>query len=426
MSEEDESGRENRNPSTRSLRGLDGINFLMADVRDGVGPYLSVFLKGQEHWEAGAIGIAMAASSIAAAACQIPAGLLVDSLKIKRLLVAGSGLLVALGCLLIAFFPQFLVVIAAQAMLGAASAVIPPVIAALSLGLVGHKKLDARVSRNESFNHGGNFVAASLAGGLGQYLGYQWIFYLVCVFAIASASVVNLINPAEIDHELARGGETDGQGREPMPLRQLLKRRDLLIFLASVVLFHFGNAAMLPMAGQVLAQTHPGSDAITLSACIIAAQFVMVGIAWGVGKAIVAGYGRKTIFLVALAVLPVRGILFSFTASPYGVVAIQLLDGVAAGIFGVIGILIASDLMRGTGRFNLAQGLVALCVGIGAALSNATAGYVVQWFGYPIGFLYLAAIAFCALAFFGLLMPETRQGRKRSRESAGGLASEVA
>jgi MFS family permease len=306
MSEDDESGRENRNPSTRSLRGLDGINFLMADVRDGVGPYLSVFLKGQEHWEAGAIGIAMAASSIAAAACQIPAGLLVDSLRIKRLLVAGSGLLVALGCLLIAFFPQLLVVIAAQAMLGAASAVIPPAIAALSLGLVGHKKLDARVSRNESFNHGGNFVAASLAGGLGQYLGYQWIFYLVCVFAIASASVVNLINPAEIDHELARGGETNDQGREPIPLRELLKRRDLLIFLASVVLFHFGNAAMLPMAGQVLAQTHPGSDAITLSACIIAAQFVTVGIALGVGKAIVAGYGRKTIFLVALAVLPVN------------------------------------------------------------------------------------------------------------------------
>jgi predicted MFS family arabinose efflux permease len=426
MSEDHESGRENRNPSMRSLRGLDGINFLMADVRDGVGPYLSVFLKGQEHWEAGAIGIAMAASSIAAAACQIPAGLLVDSLKIKRLLVASSGLLVALGCLLIAFFPKFLVVIAAQAMLGAASAVIPPVIAALSLGLVGHKRLDARVSRNESFNHGGNFVAASLAGGLGQYLGYQWIFYLVCVFAIASAAVVNLINPAEIDHELARGGESNDQGREPMPLRELLKRRDLLIFLASVVLFHFGNAAMLPMAGQVLAQTHPGSDAITLSACIIAAQFVMVGIAWGVGKAIVVGYGRKTIFLVALAVLPVRGILFSFAANPYGVVAIQLLDGVAAGIFGVIGILIASDLMRGTGRFNLAQGLVALCVGIGAALSNATAGYVVQWFGYPTGFLYLAAIAFCALAFFALLMPETGQGRKRSREGAGGLAAEVA
>ncbi len=394
-------------PSARSLRGLDGVNLLMADVRDGVGPYLSVFLKGGEHWDAGAIGIAMAASSIAAAVCQIPAGLLVDGTRAKRLLIAVSGLMVAAGCLLIVLFPQFLAVVAAQAMLGAASAGIPPAIAALSLGLVGRRLFDGRISRNESFNHGGNFIAAVLAGTLGQYVGYHWIFYLVCGFAVASAVVVTLINPAEIDHDRARGGE-DAAGGQPVAFRDLLRRRNLLIFLASVVLFHFGNAAMLPMAGQVLAIAHPGSDTIALSACIIAAQLVMVGVAWAVGRASARGTGRKTIFLVALAVLPVRGVLFSFTSSPYGVVAIQLLDGVAAGIFGVVSVLIASDLMRGTGRFNLAQGLTALAVGIGAALSNATAGFVVQWFGYATGFLYLAVIAGCALAFFATLMPETR------------------
>ena len=134
----------------------------------------------------------------------------------------------------------------------------------------------------------------------------------------------------------------------------------------------------------------------------------MVGVAWAVGRASAAGIGRKPIFLLALAVLPLRGLLFTFTTSPVGVVAIQLLDGVAAGIFGVISVLIASDLMRGTGRFNLAQGLTALAVGIGAALSNVTAGYVVQAFGYRAGFSYLAVIALAALAFFALLMPETR------------------
>jgi predicted MFS family arabinose efflux permease len=292
-------------------------------------------------------------------------------------------------------------------MLGAASAVIPPAIAALSLGLVGRRLFDGRISRNESFNHGGNFLAAGLAGVLGQYVGYHWIFYLVCAFAVASAVVVTLINPAEIDHDRARGGE-DAAGGKPLAFRELLKRRDLLVFLTSVVLFHFGNAAMLPMAGQVLAISHPGTDTIALSACIIAAQLVMVGVAWAVGRASARGTGRKTIFLVALAILPVRGVLFSFTTGPYGVVAIQLLDGVAAGIFGVVSVLIASDLMRGTGRFNLAQGLTALAVGIGAALSNATAGFVVQWFGYATGFLYLAGIAGCALVFFAVLMPETR------------------
>src|SRR5206468_9414765 len=115
---------------------------------------------------------------------------------------------------------------------------------------------------------------------------------------------------------LTEAGKTKGARAIPIP--ELFKRRDLMIFLASVALFHFGNAAMLPMAGQVLAKTHPGADIIALSACIIAAQLVMIGIAWGVGKAMAGGYGRKTIFLVALAVLPVRGILFSFTANPIG------------------------------------------------------------------------------------------------------------
>ena len=395
-------------PSVRSLRGSDGVNVLMADVRDGVGPYLAVFLKGGEHWDAGAIGVAMAASSVAAAVFQVPAGLLVDGTCAKRLLIAASGLMVGAGCLLIVVFPRFFAVVAAQTMLGAASAVIPPAVAAVSLGLVGRRLLDGQVSRNESFNHAGNLLAAVLAGALGTYLGYHWIFYLVCAFALASAAVVTLINPAEIDHERARGGEDPANKCEPVPVRDLLRRRDLRVFLASVALFHFGNAAMLPMAGQVLAQTHPGSDATALSACIIAAQFVMVGVAWAVGRASAKGMGRKTIFLVAMTVLPVRGVLFTLTDSPYAVVGIQLLDGMAAGIFGVVSVLIASDLMRGTGRFNFAQGLMALSVEGGAALSNATAGFVVQWFGFTAGFLYLAAIAGCGLAFFVAFMPETR------------------
>ena len=398
-------------PSVRSLRGLDAVNLLMADVRDGVGPYLAVFLKSQS-WDAGAIGIAMAVSSLAASACQIPAGLIVDGTKAKRALIVASGLLVGTGCLAIVLFPQFLTVIGAKIALGAASALIPPAIAALSLGLVGRRLLDARISRNESFNHGGNLLAAGLAGVLGQYLGYDWIFYLVCAFALASTAAVALINPAEIDHDRARGGEDASRGgRPPLAFRELLRQRDLRVFLISVVLFHFGNAAMLPMAGQVLAQTHPGTDAIALSACIIAAQLVMVGVAWAVGRASARGFGRKPIFLLALAVLPVRGVLFSFSPGPYAVVGIQLFDGVAAGIFGVISVLIASDLMQGTGRFNLAQGLTALATGVGASLSNASAGYVVEWFGYPAGFLYLAGIAACALAFFALLMPETKDSR---------------
>ena len=186
-----------------------------------------------------------------------------------------------------------------------------------------------------------------------------------------------------------------------------------------MVLFHFGNAAMLPMAGQVLAKTHPGSDIVALSACIITAQLVMISIAAMVGWAIRRGNGRKTIFLVAFLTLP-SGFLFTLTDSPYGVVAIQLLDSVAAGIFGVISIIIAADLMRSTGRFNFAQGLVALSTGLGAASSNLCSGFVVQSFGYTVGFIALAWIAVGGLIFFALLMPETKPEEGIGSTSAQG------
>ncbi len=397
-------------PSSTSQRGLDAVNFLMADVQGGVGPYLSVFLAGNRHWQSGSIGIAMAASSVAAAACQVPAGLLVDASRRKRALIAVAGLLIGVGCLLTVAFRGLWPVLGAQVMLGAASAVIPPAVAAITLGIVGRRLMPARISRNESYNHAGSFIAAALAGLCGHYLGADWIFYLVCVFAVASAAAVALINPREIDHELARGGEDAADACEPVAIATLLKRRDVAVFIGSIVLFHFGNAAMLPFAGQVMARAHPGSATTALSACIICAQLVMMVVAWMVGRALSRGIGRKPIFLLALAILPVRGVLFSFVSDPYGVVAIQLLDGVASGIFGVIAVIVAADLTRGTGRFNLMQGVVALAVGIGASLSNVIAGYVVQGFGYPAGFLGLAAIALCALVFFAFLMPETGQG----------------
>jgi MFS family permease len=418
-----------RSPSSRSLRGLDGLNFLMADVRDGLGPFLSVYLKGTQHWGSGNIGLVMAASGVAAAICQIPAGLLVDAVRMKRLLIAISGLLVGIGCLLIAFFPKLPTVLAAQITLGAASAIIPPCLAALSLGVVGHRLLPARISRNEGFNHAGNFAAAILAGGLGQYVGVIWLFYLICGFAVASALVVLLIKPQEIDHELARGAENTSDAERhhrPVAFADLWKRRDLKVFIVSVILFHFGNAAMLPLAGQVIAKVHPGMDVVALSACIISAQLVMVAVAATVGHAMRKGVGRKKIFLIALAVLPVRGVLFSMTSSPYAVVAIQLLDGVAAGIFGVVAVVIASDLMRGTGRFNLAQGLMALAVGIGAALSNMTGGYVVEKFGFTTGFLTLAAISVLALLFFAAFMPETGPDAKDTQAPGGRLGDATA
>ncbi|WP_246282482.1 MFS transporter [Paraburkholderia caffeinitolerans] len=399
-----------RSPSAQSLRGLDAVSFLMADVRDGIGPFLAVFLKGTQHWSSGDIGLVMGVSGLAAALSQIPAGMLVDALRAKRAVIAVSACVVATGCLVIARAPTLPVILVTQTMLALVSAVIGPCLAALSLGVVGHRLLAVRVSRNEGFNHAGNVTAAVLAGTLGQYAGTVWLFWLVCLFAATSALTVMLVRPSDIDHELARGGEVlrtpEGSGR-PVPLRALVQRRDLMTFLATVVLFHFGNAAMLPLAGQMIAKAAPGQDIVGLGACMIAAQLVMVAVAASVGRAVRAGVGRRKIFLVALAVLPVRGLLFALTDNPWAVIGIQLLDGVSAGIFGVIATVIASDLMRGTGRFNLAQGATSLAVGIGAGLSNVISGLIVDRFGFAAGFLALSMVAAAAFIVFALFMPET-------------------
>lgn len=411
-----------RTPSARSLRGLDALSFLMADVRDGVGPFLAVFLKGTQQWSSADIGLVVGASGLAGAIAQIPAGMLVDAVRAKRAMIAISAGVIGLGCMLIAWSPTWSVILCAQIALALVSAVIGPCFASLTLGIVGHRRLPARVSRNEVFNHAGNFSGAILAATITHYAGTLWLFYIVCAFSVVSAFAVALIRPADIDYELARGGETlhsESAAGQPQPIRDVFKRRDLLALLATVVLFHFGNAAMLPLAGQMIAAEAPHKGVLWLGACVIAAQLVMVLVAAGVGRAIKAGVGRKKLFLIALVVLPVRGVLFAFASSPYAVIAIQLLDGVSAGIFGVVITVILSDVMRGTGRFNFAQGTVSLAVGLGAALSNLTGGLVVDHYGFAAGFLALSTVAVAAVLVFAVFMPESesRDGAMQAAHS---------
>ena len=124
-------------------------------------------------------------------------------------------------------------------------------------------------------------------------------------------------------------------------------------------------------------------------------------------------WGRKPIFLAAFAVLAIRGILYTLWNDPSWLVAVQLLDGVGAGIFGALTPLVLADLMGGTGRYNISQGAVATAQGIGASLSNTVAGVIVVTASYSTAFLTLASVALVALIIFLLAMPET--GKVKSR-----------
>lgn len=178
------------------------------------------------------------------------------------------------------------------------------------------------------------------------------------------------------------------------------------MYAGAVVLFHFANAAMLPLVGQYMATGVDHGASLYMSACIIVAQLVMMPMAAFAGR-FSTRWGRKPVFLIALACLPLRGLLLALGSNPYYLVSIQILDGISAGIFGVINILIIADLTRGTGRYNVTQGIVATAISAGAALSNGIAGFVVDGVGYSGAFVFLAVVAVAAFALFYFGVPET-------------------
>ncbi|CCH00229.1 major facilitator transporter [Fibrella aestuarina BUZ 2] len=399
-----------RQPGKGTLRALDAANFFLADVRDGLGPYLAIYLLTTLHWDAQSIGIAMSVMGIATVAAQTPAGALVDRTRYKRLFSVVASLLIASAALLTISFPVYGVIIGGQVAMGVAAAWFTPAVAAITLGIVGPKALDGRVGRNETFNHAGNVFAALLAGLIGYYVSSAGIFVLLSVMSLISSFSIWQIQEKDIDHELARGcpdesGDNDADDK-PSSWRAVFGNRSVLFFALACVLFHFANAAMLPLLGQRLAQgIDAGTSSAYMSACIIVAQVVMIPVSHWAGK--LAPSGRKRLLLIAFAVLPIRGLLYTLTNEPTLLVAIQVLDGVGAGIFGVLSILVVSDLTRGSGLFNTTQGAIATAVGLGASLSNAFAGSILQRSNYNTAFLVLAGIAVAAVAVLWFFVPET-------------------
>jgi MFS family permease len=176
-------------------------------------------------------------------------------------------------------------------------------------------------------------------------------------------------------------------------------------------MFHFANAAMLPLVGQKLALQDKNLGTSLMSACIVAAQIVMVPMAMLVGAKADA-WGRKPLLLIALMVLAVRGCLYPLSDNPYWLVGVQLLDGVGAGIYGAIFPVIVADLMRGTGRFNVAQGAIITAQGVGAALSTTLAGFIVVHAGYSAAFLTLPVSLLSDLRCISLSCPKHKNGNR--------------
>jgi predicted MFS family arabinose efflux permease len=290
--------------------------------------------------------------------------------------------------------------------------VFAPTVAAITLGLVGHDKLAARLGRNAAFDRIGNLAIAAIAGAVGSLFSQRAVFYLVPFFAVLTIITIRSIPASAIDHERARGLHAGGlktTEMHPAGWRVLLHRKPLLVLAAVAALFHFANAPMLALVSQKLALSHPGREAALTSAAIIVSQLATIPVALLVARADVLG--RKPLLTAAFLALPLRGVLFAFSDEPAWIIAGQILDALGGGLFDALLPLVLADIMRGTGRYNASRGFISTVQGIGGSLSQVVAGFVVVKAGYETVFLGLAGVALSALVLASFAMPETSPRR---------------
>src|SRR6516225_2926421 len=233
--------------STASLRGLDGINFFLAGVLAGFGPYVAVYLADQK-WTQERIGFVLSASALAGLLSQVPGGELLDTIRSKRAIVVLGVLAVALGAIIIEFRPTFPLVLIGLMLQGITGGVLGPAIAAISLGLVGHSALPERLGRNQRFASTGSLTAAGLMGLIGYVFSYRAIFLLVIALTLPLLVALSRIHATDIhfgrscgapDHHtldrLARTGRMS-----------LWKGPGLLVFGVGLFLFQLANSSILP------------------------------------------------------------------------------------------------------------------------------------------------------------------------------------
>jgi MFS family permease len=394
---------------------LDAINFLLADVRGALGPYLNVFLVTQRHWNQTDVGLVTTLGGLLGLLVQTPIGAGIDQTRAKRGAIIAALAVLAAGAVVIFVAPTFWPVMIANALMAMVGDVFGPAVAALTLGLYTRAQLAKRLGRNSAYDHAGNVAIAVAAGAVGYLFSQRAVFLLVPVCAVlATVAVLSIPAPA-IDEDRARGLDdgADQSTSSASGYRVLLQCRPLVIYGICTMLFHFANAPLLPLVGQKLAASHPSWATAMMSSCIVAAQLIMLPIALIVGHR-ADQWGRKPILLVGFGILPIRALLYTLSNDAFWLIGVQLMDGIGAGIFGAITPLVIADLMRGTGRFNLAQGAVATMQGIGASVSGLVAGVIVDHLGYAPAFLSSGAAA--CIAFIALLfaMPETATGQRLS------------
>jgi MFS family permease len=378
----------------RDRTALQAVSFFMADMEAGIGPFLGVLLAGR-GWTTGAIGAVITLGAVVGMIAVAPAGALVDATSRKRACVIVAGLSAVAASAVILTSRHFWVVAAAQAVMCISGATVTPAVIGITLGVVGQAGFTGQNGRNQAYNHAGNMTGAAVSGLLGLLFGYAGVFWLAAGFAVVTLVAVLRIPAAHIDHHVARG-EAPIDDRVPVTaLRVLAQSRPLLVLAAAVVLFHLGNAAMLPLYGLAVVATH-ANPFTTVASTVVVAQAVMI-VAALVAMRIAQTRGYWLAILIAFTALPIRGLLAAGVITTWGVIPVQVLDGVGAGMLSVAVPGLVARILDGTGHINVGQGVIMAAQGLGAALSPLLGGVVAQHLGFPVAFLLLGGLSLGSL-----------------------------
>jgi MFS family permease len=385
--------------SSKGIRPLLSLNFFMADMQAGIGPFLGVFLLAH-GWQSGLIGTVMTVGGVAGMVMTTPAGALVDATRRKKLYVIIPGICTVIASGLILLSQNFWLVTLSQVATAIAGAAIGPAVAGITLGMVRQAGFNRQNGHNQALNHAGNMVGAGLSGLLGWQFGFTAVFWLAALFGVLSIASVLMIPKDAIDDDEARGLDKSADANAKVGgLTVLLECKPLLILAAALACFHLGNGAMLPLYGLAVVANKQGDPAGFVAITIVVAQATMI-LASLVAMRLAEKEGYWLVLLVSFIALPIRGIVAAYVMNKWGVYPVQFLDGIGAGLQSVAVPGLVARILSGTGRVNVGQGAVMTVQGLGASLSPAIGGWIAQDIGYGPMFLILGSFALVSIALW--------------------------
>jgi len=461
---------------TASIRASLMVALFLGELRDGLTMInmQNAFLITSKFYSEKQAGILFFVFGMSQFLFQAPAGLLMDHSEKKVQLLGIAAVGTTLFTLVTAAFAKenganlsFMVLI--KFFQGAITAIIPPALNSISLGIVGASGMVDQVSKNEMMNHLGTSIFV-LSGSLLAFFLYPNIGLLFLVSPFACLGVIFFlfrIRQDDIDHDAARGLDSKSQSikqaesfsellsqhalrptissfsldghmsanfglfsadsdlgndhnhpstrKEAITPTEIFYDSNLLVFVIICFSFHLSNATVLPLVMQTLAIENGRSGILLSGLCIIIAQGFMVLSAKLCGDHS-AKYGHRFLFLIGLVTVPIRCLVLNFLLQVKEggmeglflevlILSTQVLDGIGAGVFGTMYVIVTSDLSGGTGHFSLILGITTAAMSIGGTISGYVGQALAQDIGYRKAFIILGFLSLFPVVLYYFLMP---------------------